>query len=483
MPQGRVEVELSRWRGEESPLPGGGLLINDAYNANPASMRAALEHLAEHEGRTVAVLGEMAELGPTSPEYHQEIGELVSDLGIDVVLGVGELARAYGGDWVADAANAAERAPELVQPGDVVLDQGLARCRARSRRGSSHRSLRLVERVLAAGILAMAISILAGPKFIDFLRRNEFGQHIREELPAEHHLKQGTPTMGGLLILFSMAIPFLALSKYTQAGLTVFFVTLACGAIGFVDDWFKVRHRRSLGLNGRWKLLLLAAITVGVGWSAHDIGLSTDVYAPILDWRITLTAFGFYLLLFIVIAGAANGANLTDGIDGLAVGVAMIALITFVAMNVVTWIRSARDIDLRDASALDLAILGAALTGGAIGFLWYNAFPAEVIMGDTGSMALGGAIGAFAVMTKTELLLLLIGGIFVVEAVSVILQVVSFRYWGRRIFLMAPIHHHFAMKAWSETKIMVRFWILAAIMCAAAFALYYRYYLDFRGLR
>jgi phospho-N-acetylmuramoyl-pentapeptide-transferase len=319
-----------------------------------------------------------------------------------------------------------------------------------------------VERVLAAGIIAMAISILAGPKFIDFLRRKEFGQHIREELPAEHHLKQGTPTMGGLLIVFSMVIPFLALSKYTQAGLTVFFVTLACGAIGFIDDWFKVRHRRSLGLNGRWKLLLLAGITVGVGWSAHHMGLSKDVYAPILDWRITLS-FGFYVLLFIVIAGAANGANLTDGIDGLAVGVAMIALITFTAMNVVTWIRSARDIDLRDASALDLAILGAALTGGAIGFLWYNAFPAEVIMGDTGSMALGGAIGAFAVVTKTELLLLLIGGIFVVEAVSVILQVVSFRYWGRRIFLMAPIHHHFAMKAWSETKIMVRFWILAAI--------------------
>jgi phospho-N-acetylmuramoyl-pentapeptide-transferase len=189
------------------------------------------------------------------------------------------------------------------------------------------------------------------------------------------------------------------------------------------------------------------------------------------------------LLLFIVIAGAANGANLTDGIDGLAVGVGIIALITFAAMNIVTWIRSARATELRDASALDLAILGAALTGGAIGFLWYNAFPAEVIMGDTGSMAIGGAIGAFAVMTKTELLLLLIGGIFVVEAVSVILQVVSFRYWGRRVFLMAPIHHHFEMKAWSETKIMVRFWILAAIMCAAAFAFYYRYYLDFRALR
>ena len=157
----------------------------------------------------------------------------------------------------------------------------------------------------------------------------------------------------------------------------------------------------------------------------------------------------------------------------------MIALITFAAMNVVTWIRSARDIDMRDASALDLAILGAALTGGAIGFLWYNAFPAEVIMGDTGSMALGGAIGAFAVMTKTELLLLLIGGIFVVEAVSVILQVFSFRYWGRRIFLMAPIHHHFEMKAWSDTKIMVRFWILGAILCASAFAVYFQYFFEF----
>ncbi len=191
----------------------------------------------------------------------------------------------------------------------------------------------------------------------------------------------------------------------------------------------------------------------------NDIGLSTDIYAPVLDWRIGLS-FGFYVLLFLIIAGSANGANLTDGIDGLAVGVGMIALITFTAMNVVTWIRSSTSTELRDASALDLALVGAALTGGAIGFLWYNAFPAEVFMGDTGSMAIGGAIGAFAVMTKTELLLLLIGGIFVFEALSVILQVFSFRYWGRRLFLMAPIHHHFAMKAWSETKIMVRFWIL-----------------------
>jgi phospho-N-acetylmuramoyl-pentapeptide-transferase len=339
-----------------------------------------------------------------------------------------------------------------------------------------------VERVLAAGILAMALSILAGPKFIELLRRKEYGQHIRAEGPAGHHLKQGTPTMGGLLIVLSMIPPFLVLSRYTEAGLTVFFVTLACAAIGFADDLIKVTHRRSLGLAGRWKLLLLVGITAGVGWSTHDEGLATAVYVPIFDWRIGLS-FAFYVLLFLIIAGAANGANLTDGIDGLAVGVGIIALITFAAMNVVTWIRSATATELRDASALDLAILGAALTGGAIGFLWYNAFPAEVFMGDTGSMAIGGAIGGFAVMTKTELLLLLIGGIFVVEALSVILQVFSFRYWGRRLFLMTPIHHHFEMKAWSETKIMVRFWILAAITCATAFAFYYRYYLDFRALR
>ena len=339
-----------------------------------------------------------------------------------------------------------------------------------------------MERVLAAAILSMAISILAGPKFIAFLRREEYGQQIREEGPAGHHMKQGTPTMGGLLIVLSMIPPFLILSRYTQAALTVFFVTLACGAIGFADDLMKVRHKRSLGLSGRWKLLLLAGITVVVGWSVGDLDLSTSVYAPVLDWKIGLT-FGFYGLLFLIIAGAANGANLTDGIDGLAVGVGIIALITFTAMNVVTWIRSNSATELRDPSSQDLAILGAAIIGGAIGFLWYNAFPAEVFLGDTGSMAIGGAIGAFAVMTKTELLLLLIGGIFVVEAVSVILQVFSFRYWGRRLFLMAPIHHHFELKAWSETKIMVRFWILAAIMCAAAFAFYYRYYLDFRGLR
>ena len=193
-----------------------------------------------------------------------------------------------------------------------------------------------------------------------------------------------------------------------------------------------------------------------------------------VNWNLQLS-WGWYVLLFFVIAGAANGVNLTDGLDGLAAGTGIIALFTFTAMNVIKYIRSGPP-GHRVDTKLDLAILGAALVGGAVGFLWYNAFPAEVFMGDTGSMAIGGALAGFAIMTKTEFLLLLIGGIFVIEALSVIIQVFTFKYRGRRVFLMTPIHYHFEMKAWSETKIMVRFWILTGILCATAFALYYRYY-------
>ena len=341
-----------------------------------------------------------------------------------------------------------------------------------------------MERVLAAAILSMAISILVGPKLIAFLRAKEYGQHIREDGPAGHAVKQGTPTMGGILFVLCAAIPFLILSRYTAEGLTVFFITLACGGIGFIDDLIKITHRRSLGLSGRWKLLLLAAITVGAGWVVQEEKIDKSVYVPVLDWTIALS-FGFFVLLFLIIAGAANGANLTDGIDGLAVGVGIIALFTFTAINMLAYIREGQlAVPVGRDAAQDLAIWGAALIGGMIGFLWFNAFPAELQMGDTGSMAIGGALGGFAVMTKAELLLLLIGGIFVVEALSVILQVFSFKYYGRRLFLMAPIHHHFEMKAWSETKIMVRFWIVGGILCAVAFALYYQYYFTgFRELR
>jgi phospho-N-acetylmuramoyl-pentapeptide-transferase len=334
-----------------------------------------------------------------------------------------------------------------------------------------------VTRVLIAALTALIISVVAGPKFIEFLRHNEFGQHIREEGPEHHNVKQGTPTMGGLLVLLAAAIAFLAVSHYKLQALCVLFVTLACGAIGFLDDYIKLTHRRSLGLAGRWKMLFLVGITVVVAVVANHLQIAHHLYVPVIDVTIPL-GYLWYPFLFLVIAGAANGVNLTDGLDGLAAGTGIIALFTFTAMNVISYIRSSPNPGARNLTDLDLAIIGAALVGAAIGFLWYNAFPAEVFMGDTGSMAIGGALAGLAIMTRrhTELLLLLIGGIFVIEALSVMVQVFTYKFLRRRVFLMTPIHHHFEMKAWSETKIMVRFWILAGILCSAGFALYYRYY-------
>ena len=330
-------------------------------------------------------------------------------------------------------------------------------------------------RVLIAGLVALIVSILVGPKFIAFLRANEFGQHIREDGPQHHWSKQGTPTMGGLLILFAATIGFLPVTHFRLQALTVLFATLACGAIGFLDDFVKLTRARSLGLSGRWKLLLLLGVTVVVAIVAHHLRLSTDVYVPVANVSIPLS-YGWYVFLFLIIAGASNATNLADGVDGLAAGTGIIALFTFTAMMVVSFVRSSSNPAHRNLTKLDLAVIGAALIGAAVGFLWYNAFPAEVFMGDTGSMAFGGALATFAIMTKTELLLLFIGGIFVIEALSVMIQVFTFKYLGRRVFLMTPIHHHFEMKAWSETKIMVRFWIVAGILCAAGFALFYRYY-------
>ncbi|HEY3922782.1 MAG TPA: phospho-N-acetylmuramoyl-pentapeptide-transferase [Gaiellaceae bacterium] len=339
-----------------------------------------------------------------------------------------------------------------------------------------------MSRVLVAALVALIISILAGPVFIDFLRRHALGQQIREEGPEHHIGKQGTPTMGGVLIVVAATIAFLATSARTAPALAIFGTMLACGAIGFVDDFIKLRHQRSLGLSGRIKMMLLIAITAAVGFAAHHQGLRHSVYVPIVNLHVAL-GWGFYVLIFLVIAGAANAVNLTDGIDGLAAGTAIIALFTLTAMAVTVYIRSGAPGQSRIPTRLDAAFIGAAVIGAAIGFLWFNAWPAEVFMGDTGSMAMGGAIGAMAIFLQVDLLLLLVGGIFVIEALSVMAQVVSFKYWGRRLFLMAPLHHHFEMKNWSETKIMVRFWIATGVLCAAGFALFYKYYREFYPLK
>jgi len=332
--------------------------------------------------------------------------------------------------------------------------------------------------VLISGLLAMVAAVVIGPKFIEMLRARNLGQQIRAEGPAAHVVKQGTPTMGGLLIIASAVLPFLALSQYTAEALTVLFIMLGCAAIGFTDDYLKLRRRHSLGLPGRWKMILLLAVTAGAAVLLQQTqSFTTSVYVPVAGWDIDLGVL-FYPFLFLVIAGTVNGANLTDGIDGLAAGTASIMLLTFLAIAGIAWIRSGAPGD-RSEVYLDIATLAAALIGGTIGFLWYNAFPAEVFMGDTGSMALGGAIAGFAVVTETEILLPLIAGIFVIEVLSLIIQVVSFKRTGRRVFLMAPIHHHFEMKAWSETKVMVRFWIIRAILCASGFALFYGDFLQF----
>jgi phospho-N-acetylmuramoyl-pentapeptide-transferase len=343
--------------------------------------------------------------------------------------------------------------------------------------------------VLASGVVAILISVLAGPRFVRLLRRWKVGQRIREEGPEGHQVKSGTPTMGGLLIIIATVVPYLAFSSYGARSLAVLGVMLGCGLIGFADDYLSVIRRRSLGLRGRWKMLAQAAIAAGVCVVANHEGISTRLFVPVLDVHVDLGA-AWYLLVFLIIVGASNAVNLTDGLDGLAAGTSTISMLAFTSMCVIGFQVGQRalavpglddrmggpglfDLQRQTSETLDLAILAAALLGACVGFLWFNSYPAEVFMGDTGSLALGGALAGFAIFTKTELLLPLIGGIFVVEAASVIIQVISFRRFGRRVFMMAPIHHHFEMKAWSETKIMFRFLIIASIFASIAFVLYY----------
>jgi phospho-N-acetylmuramoyl-pentapeptide-transferase len=314
-------------------------------------------------------------------------------------------------------------------------------------------------RILFGGTAAVLICIFLSPKFIEFLREREFGQHIREDGPEGHHLKAGTPTMGGLILIVAVSTPFLILSDYDWRSIGVFGAALACGLLGFADDYTKLVRRRSLGLRARTKLGVTIAISLGLWFIAeHQAHLAPTLRLRFVDYEVDLGVL-YPLLIYLVVAGTTSAVNLTDGLDGLAAGCAAIVLLAYVAITFIT-------------GQHDLAMLAGCLVGGCIGFLWYNAFPATIFMGDTGSLGLGGAIAGLAVMTKTELLLVLLGGIFVIEALSVLLQVVSFQTTRKRIFLMAPIHHHFELRAWSETKIILRFWIVAAICAAIGFTIY-----------
>jgi phospho-N-acetylmuramoyl-pentapeptide-transferase len=267
--------------------------------------------------------------------------------------------------------------------------------------------------------------------------------------------------MGGLLIFTAISVPYLVLSDRDTQSLAVFGVALGCAAIGFVDDYLKITRRRSLGLSARYKLLLQLGLAVGLWYVArHSVGLDSSLELRISHASLDIPDGLYPLVIFLVIAGSSNAVNLTDGLDGLAAGCCAIVLLAYTAITFIT------------TGQHSLSLLSACLVGGCIGFLWFNAFPASIFMGDTGSLGLGGAIGALAVMTQTEILLIITGGIFVIEALSVALQVATFKLLRRRVLLMAPVHHHFELLAWSETKIMLRFWIIAAVCSGIGFTLY-----------
>jgi phospho-N-acetylmuramoyl-pentapeptide-transferase len=322
-------------------------------------------------------------------------------------------------------------------------------------------------RVAAAIVTALLLSWLLGPWFVRTLRRLSVGQNIRDVGPQAHQVKAGTPTMGGLLILFAaLGATLLWGNLYNTYVWIVVLVTAAFGAIGFADDYIKVRKRRNLGLTAKAKfgLQFLAAAIMGVAllWLP---GFDTDITFPFFK-QLYLPLGAFYIVfVMIVLVGASNAVNLTDGLDGLAIGTTSVAaatyaLFTYVAGNKVI----AGYLQVTHIPGVgEVAVFCGALFGAGLGFLWYNSHPAEVFMGDVGSLALGGGIGAVAVLAKQEILLVLVGGVFVMEALSVILQVISFKLRGKRIFRMSPIHHHFELIGWAEPKVIVRFWILSIL--------------------
>ncbi len=314
-------------------------------------------------------------------------------------------------------------------------------------------------RILIAATASLLMCLFLSPKFIAFLRRRSFGQNIREEGPQGHQTKAGTPTMGGVIIFLAITVPYVLLSRRDWQSVGVFIAAIACALIGFLDDYTKIVKRRSLGLRARTKLVLTILISVALWWIAtQKAGVSSTIQLRIINTSIDLGPL-FPVFIYLVVAGTTTAVNFTDGLDGLAAGCAAIVIMTYLG---ITFIIGQRD----------LALLAGCLVGACIGFLWFNSFPASIFMGDTGSLGLGGAIAGLAIMTDTEVLLLLLGGIFVIEVLSVVIQVFSFQVFRKRVFLMAPIHHHFELQAWSETKIILRFWIVAAACGAIGFVVY-----------
>jgi phospho-N-acetylmuramoyl-pentapeptide-transferase len=326
-------------------------------------------------------------------------------------------------------------------------------------------------RTAAATLTALLISLVLGPIIIRKLKARQVCEKIRDEGPSAHKAKEGTPTMGGVIILFAVVIPTLLWADLTNAYIRlILLVTVWMGLIGFMDDYLKAIKHQPKGMVGKKKLAGQVALGLLLGFllrlwpPSANFGPASDI----LFFKNYLVNFGiFYVpLVILVITGASNAVNLTDGLDGLAIGLIGLCAFAFAGLCYMTgrvdFSRYLSIIYLEGAG--ELTVFCGAVVGAALGFLWFNSYPAQVFMGDTGALALGGAFGALSILIKKEMLLLIVGGVFVAEALSVIIQVFSYQTWGRRIFRMAPLHHHFELSGWKEPQVVVRFWIIGAIL-------------------
>ncbi|WP_293673729.1 phospho-N-acetylmuramoyl-pentapeptide-transferase [uncultured Parolsenella sp.] len=334
--------------------------------------------------------------------------------------------------------------------------------------GSQYPTYLVFVAVFVAGLITAAIM----PAFIRVMRKDGIGQQVRADGPQTHLVKQGTPTMGGVIMLVGIMLTVLLLARWTPDLILCVVATIATGLLGLLDDIESVSHGRSLGLTPSQKMAGLIVISVAFClFAVNWVGIAPTVTFPgglVIDLGVlTSTIAGvqvpwlYVLFVFLLLAGLSNAVNLTDGLDGLAGGTVMVVML---AMAMVAF----------SYDEINLAVFAGACAGACVGFLWHNCYPASIFMGDTGSLALGAGFAALAVLTKTEVTSLVMGGLFICEALSVMLQVISFKTTGKRIFLMAPLHHHFEKKGWSETKVVIRFWIVSAMFAAVGFALYFQ---------
>jgi phospho-N-acetylmuramoyl-pentapeptide-transferase len=340
--------------------------------------------------------------------------------------------------------------------------------------------------LMVAGGVALLLAVFLTPVLVRRLRARQIGQHIREDGPESHAAKAGTPTMGGVVIVAAAVLGFVLAHfgthvAFTRSGALVCFVVVGFGFIGFLDDIMKVRNRRSLGLNKRAKSGLQLAFAIAfavlaVNWAGTQTTLSFTRYT-LPGWQ--LGSIGWAVLAVLVLVGTSNAVNLTDGLDGLAAGSSTFC---FATLAIIGYWQFRHFAIYGIASALDLALASVALAGACIGFLWWNAAPAKIYMGDTGSLAIGAGLGALCLLMNLDLLLIIIGGLFVLETLSVIIQVFSFRVFHRRVFKMAPIHHHFELLGWPETTVIVRFWILAGLFTALGLGFFYADFLRASGV-